>query len=141
MESGRRGHPAEERRQRRRRDDDVAEHTIVENAVHDAPIVNRLVRASDRITKIGGAGIILGGIIGGAAAGLGVRITGPSEAQAVIATRVATNTARIDSLVRAIDDLRYTVQTMAFVQCVQVRRSYPDLTSADCAPVAPKVTR
>jgi hypothetical protein len=120
MESGRRGHPAEERRHRRRRDDDVAEHTIVENAVHDAPIVNRLVRASDRITKIGGAGIILGGIIGGAAAGLGVRI---------------------DSLVRAIDDLRYTVQTMAFVQCVQVRRSYPDLTSADCSPVAPKVTR
>jgi precorrin-4 methylase len=141
MESGRRGHPAEERRQRRRRDDDVAEHTIVENAVHDAPIVNRLVRASDRITKIGGAGIILGGIIGGAAAGLGVRITGPSEAQAVIAARVSTNSARIDSLVRAIDDLRYTVQTMAFVQCVQVRRSYPDLTSADCAPVAPKVTR
>jgi hypothetical protein len=128
-----------ERRHRRRRDDDEARDTIVDHAVHDAPIVNRLVKASDRITKIGGAGIIIGGLIGGLAAGLGVRIVGPSDAQALMSARVISNSGRIDSLVRAIDDLRYTVQAMAFVQCVQVRRADPDLASADCLTATPKI--
>jgi hypothetical protein len=41
--------------------------------------------------------------------------------------------------VRAIDDLRYTVQAMAFVQCVQVRRADPDLVTADCLSAVPKI--
>lgn len=131
-----------ERRHRRRREDDEARDEIIEHAVHDAPIVNRFVNAAERIVKVGGAAMLIGSLIGGLAVALGIRLTGPRDAQAQITalatantTRISSANARIDSLVRAVDDLRYTVQSLAFVQCVQVRRSDPDLAIGGCTPV------
>lgn len=131
--TGRSEYQGQERRRHRRREDDEARDVIIDHAIHDAPLVNRFLRGG----KIAAAALTIGTLIGGVAVGLGLRITGPQDAQAQLMGRVVTNSARIDSLVRAIDNLRYSVQSMAFVQCVQVRRSDPDLVNGDCLSVPP----
>jgi hypothetical protein len=126
-----------ERRRARRREDDTIEHEIIERAIEDAPIVNRLLHAG----RVAAACLGIGSILGAIAFALGIRITGPHDAQAQIRARVSVNAARIDSVAHAVDVLRATVSDMAFIQCVQVRRSDPDLTTDRCVAVTTRGVR
>lgn len=139
MASGQHDYGGQERRQRRRRDDDVARDVIIDNAVHDAPIVNRLVKASERVTKVGGAGLLVGGLIGALAVGLGFRIVGPSEAQALIATRIGANSTRIDSLAHVVaelagvvSDLSRTSDNILIVECSRLEHEKSDARDLIC---------
>lgn len=113
-------HTGPERRQRRRRDDDIAEHEIIEHAVHDAPIVNRILRSG----KIAAAMLAIGGVTGSATTYIGTRATEKQREQE-LTVQVAKNSTRIDSLASILRDITYNLRADAYARCLQSHRDSP----------------
>jgi hypothetical protein len=137
---GRHEYEGPERRQRRRRELDEESAALAESidgAASGIPVVSRWVRASERVTKIGGAGLLIGGVLGGLATGVGVRIVGPRDAQAQLSARVSIDSARItstnvrfDSLANIVRDIAFNLRADAYGRCLQ---THHDDTTA-CRP-------
>jgi hypothetical protein len=127
-------YPGSERRQRRRREDDEAQAEIVERAVHDAPIVNRLLKTG----KMSASALAIGTLLGGAGSFLGSRLVPHDEIVRISARvdtndmRITRNAARQDSVLQIMSDVRHSLETMAFIQCVQLRRADSDLRPPGC---------
>lgn len=124
-----------DRRGHLRRESDVANAEIVDKAVHDAPIISKLLRTG----RVATATLAIGAVFGGACAAIGWRVVRPTDDVVTNSGRIDTNARRIahqsertDSLLAVITDMRYTVETIAFIQCVQLRRSDSDLRPRGC---------
>lgn len=137
-----------ERRRQYRREDDAETHEIVEHAVEDAPIVNRLLKTGKVASAIGAIGMVMGV----SSAALGYRIVGPGDdiakQQTVVNGRVDANSERItrlgtrvDSVLEIIGTMQKDLATSTYIQCVQLRRNDPDLLPDGCSPAAQKNRR
>lgn len=137
-----------ERRQQFRREDDVETHEIVDHAVEDAPIVRRLLRTG----QVAAAMVGIGTVLGATGAGLGYRLVGPNDAMAqqqsaltarmdANAERITRQSLRIDSLLAVIGAMQKDLQTMTYIQCVQLRRNDPDLLPDGCSATAQRSRR
>lgn len=73
-----------DRREKRRREVDVEQNTIIDRAVHDAPIVNKLLKTGRIALVVGGCGALLGG----AGASLGFRLMAPRDGVAAVQAQV-----------------------------------------------------
>lgn len=109
----------DDRRDDLRREEDDERSTIIERAVQDAPIVRRLLK----IGRVSVASIAFGGLLGGGGVEFGNR---------ALAQRVDHQSLRIDSLMTVMGEMRRDIETVAFIQCVQLRRSEPDLRPKGC---------
>jgi hypothetical protein len=148
-----------ERRQEYRREEDVEMRDTVEHAVKEAPLVHRLLRTGKVASAIGAICIVLGG----ASAAFGYRLVGPTDDiaknQSAITARVDVNserithtnlrvdslvgrqTIRVDSLLEVVSTMRKDLQTLTYIQCVQLRRNDPDLLPDGCSPAAQRNRR
>lgn len=126
-----------ERRRAYRREEDDEVHEIVEHAVHDAPIVNRLLKSGRLGTTMLGIGVLLGG----ATPTVATRVLDhePKPDLSAVNLRVDTNAARItrlqvrfDSVLTVLGNVSKDVETSAFIQCIQLRRDNPDLRPKGC---------
>lgn len=122
-----------------RRDEDTETHEIVEHAVHDAPLVRRLLGGMRTVV----AAIGFGTAVGGVSVALGYRVIGPREDVAALKhqlePRIDTNAAkitrlglRVDSLLTVAARADKNAEISAFIQCIQARRHDPDIRPSGC---------
>lgn len=132
-----------ERRQELRREEDVEMRETVEHAVKEAPLVHQLLKTGKIASAIGAIGMLLGVT----SAALGYRIVGPGDdvakQQSTMAARLDQNGDRItrqgirvDSLLFVISTMKKDIETLTYIQCVQLRRDNPDLLPDGCSPAA-----
>jgi len=128
-----------ERRREFRREDDTETHEIVEHAIEDAPIVRKLLSNAKVALTIGSLCTLLGGVTGA----LGYKIVGPHdeniEMRARFGAEVDSNrrmvmrvSDRTEALFTLISQMKNTVDRIEFIQCLQLRRSDPDLRPDGC---------
>lgn len=118
----------------------------MEHAVHDAPLVHRLLNTGKVAGAVGAICMILGGV----GAALGMRLVGPtasiaaeSNARArgdsILGGRVDINATTIqqlrrstDSLVTIMSDMRSDLRLSTYSQCVMFRKFAPELRAPGC---------
>jgi hypothetical protein len=110
-----------ERRRHYRREEDHEVHDIIDHAVADAPIVNRVLRTTKVAFAVATMFTLLGGVIGA----FGYRMISPRDEFTKLSSEVEVNrlaaALRIDSLHVEIADLKKTIDEVLASQKTQER--------------------
>lgn len=126
-----------ERRKQMRRETDAENQEIVEHAVEDAPIVNRILHTS----KVAAAIALIFTLVGGAGGAIGMSIRGPSQdiadVRSAVNLRLDSNTARdvrvrieLDSLVMELREMRQDARTTKNLACISARARNAEVARA-----------